>query len=41
MRGNLPPHVENTRRNLTRDTKDLSRDLQRFKVRGKLGSKTL
>ena len=27
--------------NLKRDAKDLSRDLQRLKVRGKLGSKTL
>ena len=27
--------------NLKRDAKDLSRDLQRFEVRGKLGSKTL
>ena len=27
--------------NLKRDTKDLSRDLQRLEVRGKLGSKTL
>ena len=26
--------------NLKRDAKDLSRDLQRLKVRGKLGSKT-
>ena len=27
--------------NFKRDVKDLSRDLQRFEVRGKLGSKTL
>ena len=27
--------------NLKRDSKDLSRDLQRLEVRGKLGSKTL
>ena len=27
--------------NLKRDAKDLSRDLQRLEVRGKLGSKTL
>ena len=27
--------------NLNRDAKDLSRDLQRLEVRGKLGSKTL
>ena len=27
--------------NLKRDAKDLSRDLQRIEVRGKLGSKTL
>ena len=27
--------------NFKRDLKDLSRDLQRFEVRGKLGSKTL
>ena len=27
--------------NLKRDAKDLSRDLQRFEVRGKLGCKTL
>ena len=27
--------------NLKRDEKDLSRDLQRLEVRGKLGSKTL
>ena len=27
--------------NLKRDAKDLPRDLQRLKVRGKLGSKTL
>ena len=37
IRENLPPHVEN----LKRDSKDLSRDLQRLEVRGKLGSKTL
>ena len=33
----LKMHVEN----LKRDVKDWSRDLQRFAVRGKLGSKTL
>ena len=38
---NLPPHVENAVVNLKRDAKDLSRDLQRLEVRGKLGSKTL
>ena len=27
--------------NLKRDSKDLSRDVQRLEVRGKLGSKTL
>ena len=32
----LKTHVEN----LKRDVKDWSRDLQRFAVRGKLGSKT-
>ena len=41
IRENLPPHVENARRNLKRVAKDLSRDLQRLEVRGKLGSKTL
>ena len=38
---NLPPHVEDAVVNLKRDAKDLSRDLQRLEVRGKLGSKTL
>ena len=33
----LKTHVAN----LKRDAKDLSRDLQRLEVRGKLGSKTL
>ena len=41
IRENLPPHVENAVVNLKRDAKDLSRDLQRLEVRGKLGSKTL
>ena len=41
IRENLPPHVENARRNLKLVAKDLSRDLQRLEVRGKLGSKTL
>ena len=41
IRENLPPHVENARRKLKRDAKDLSLDLQRLEVRGKLGSKTL
>ena len=36
-RPTLKTHVVN----LKRDTKDLSRDLQRLEVRGKLGSKTL
>ena len=36
IRENLPPHVENKR-----DAKDLSRDLQRLEVRGKLESKTV
>ena len=39
IRENLPPHVENAVVNLKRDAKDLSRDLQRLEVRGKLGSK--
>ena len=38
---NLPPHVEDAVVNLKRDAKDLSRDLQRLEVRGKLGSKPL
>ena len=33
----LKTHIEN----LKQDMKDWSRDLQRFAVRGKLGSKTL
>ena len=41
IRENLPPHVEDAVVNLKRDAKDLSRDLQRLEVRGKLGSKTL
>ena len=41
IRENLPPHVENAVVNLKRDAKDLSRDLQRLEVRGKLESKTL
>ena len=41
IRENLPPHVENARCKLQTDVKDLSRDLQRLEVRGKLGSKTL
>ena len=38
IRENLPPHVENAVVNLKRDAKDLSRDLQRLEVHGKLGS---
>ena len=41
IRENLPPHVEDAVVNLKRDAKDLSRDLQRLEVCGKLGSKTL
>ena len=41
IRENLPPHVENAVVDLKRDAKDLSRDLQRLEVRGKLESKTL
>ena len=39
-RENLPPHVENARRK-PQTCRDLSRDLQRLEVRGKLESKTL
>ena len=41
IRENLPPHVENACRIPQSDAKDLSRDLQRLEVRGKLVSKTL
>ena len=42
IRENLPPQVENARRKpLKRVAKDLSRDLQRLEVGGKLESKTL
>ena len=41
IRENLPPHVENARRKPQTCAKDLSRDLQRLEVRGKLESKPL
>ena len=41
IRENLPPHVENARRKPQTWHKDLSRDLQRSEVRGKLRSKAL
>ena len=41
IRENLPPLVEDAVVNLKRDAKDLSRDLQRLEVHGKLESKTL
>ena len=41
IRENLPPHVENARRKPQTWREDLSRDLQRLEVRGRLGSKTL
>ena len=41
IRENLPSHIENTcHKPQTWRKKDVSRDLQRLEVRGKLGSKT-
>ena len=41
IRENLPPTMKTHVINLKRDAKDLSRELQRLEVRGKLGSKAL